>query len=251
MNTETRPLTAVQPGAREPARRDFSRAELSIGIVVPIYNEAEMAEAAFERLQRVGGACPVIVVDGGSTDRSAEIGQRFFRTERRQPPNRGAQLNHGARLLPSDVFLFLHADSKLPESFDEHIRKALGDPRVAAGCFQLRFDVETPMLRFYCWFTQFPGRFLHFGDQAFFVRRETFQAMGGFRELPFLEDVDFLRRLRRQGRFAILPAAVTTSARRFLKRGVVLQQLWNILIVTLFELGIPARRLARLYPHIR
>jgi GT2 family glycosyltransferase len=83
------------------------------------------------------------------------------------------------------------------------------------------------------------------------VRREVFDAMGGFRAMPFLEDVDFLRRLRRYGRFVVLPAAVVTSARRFLRRGAVRQQLRNILLVALFELGVPARRLARFYPHIR
>ena len=107
------------------------------------------------------------------------------------------------------------------------------------------------MLRFYCWFTRFPGRFFHFGDQGFFVRQKVFEQMGGFRSLPFMEDVDFLRRLCRYGRFAVLPVPVVTSARRFLRRGVIRQQLGNILLVTLFEVGVPAERLARLYPHIR
>ena len=116
------------------------------------------------------------------------------------------------------------------------------------------------MLRFYGWCTRFPGRFLHFGDQAYFFRRQSFEALGGYREMPFLEDADILRRLqapgflglgRKLGKFVVLSAAVTTSARRFLHTGVVRQQLTNILIVTLFELGVPARHLARLYPHIR
>ncbi len=78
-----------------------------------------------------------------------------------------------------------------------------------------------------------------------------FQEIGGYEGLPFLEDVNFLRRLRCRGRFKVLPLPVVTSARRFLRRGVIRQQLWNILLVTLFELGVPAGRLARLYPHVR
>ena len=89
------------------------------------------------------------------------------------------------------------------------------------------------------------------GDQAFFVRRAVFERIGGYRNLPFLEDVEFLRRLRGQGRFSILKGEVTTSSRRFRRRGIVRQQLWNILIVSLYELGVPVERLQRLYPNIR
>lgn len=233
---------------------------LSLGIVVPVLNEAAILDHALARLKHVAGEFPVVVVDGGSSDGSAEIAQRYFPTVVLSLANRGAQMNLGARLLATDVLLFLHADSELPEDFAAHIARALRDPRVAAGCFQLHFDASRPMLRFYSWCTQFPGRFLHFGDQGYFVRRGVFEAIRGYRELPFLEDADFLRRLlapgflglgRRLGKFVVVPAAVATSARRFLRTGVVRQQLTNILIVTLFELGVPARTLARLYPHIR
>ena len=235
-------------------------APLSLGIVLPVLNEAAILDRALVRLQQVAGEFPVVVVDGGSTDGTTEIARRYFPTVVYTPANRGAQMNLGAQQIDADVLLFLHADSELPVDFAAHIERALADPRVVAGCFQLRFDAARPMLRFYSWCTQFPGRFLHFGDQGYFVRREVFEAMGGYRELPFMEDVDFLRWLlapgflglgRRHGRFVVLPAAVTTSARRFLRAGVVRQQIVNILIVTLFELGVPARWLARLYPHIR
>ncbi len=226
--------------------------DLSIGIVVPVFNEAATLESNLERLCQVTQRrCPVVVVDGGSTDGSARMARRFFHTEIAEQPNRGGQLNRGARCLWNDVLLFLHADSQLPRGFDYFIRRTLRDPRVAGGCFRLQFDAVHPLLRFYCWFTRFPGRFFHFGDQGFFVRREVFWKMGGFYPLPFLEDVDFLRRLRQYGEFAALPVPVVTSARRFLQRGVLRQQLVNILLVTLFELGVSPESLARLYPHIR
>lgn len=235
----------------QPTAHAAPSAELSIGIAVPVYNEAAILKAALERLRRVAGELPVVVSDGGSTDDSARIARRFYPTEACAAANRGAQLNRGAQKLETDVLLFLHADSQLPEGFQFHIRRALRDPRIVAGCFQLEFDAPRPMLRFYSWCTQFPGRFFHFGDQGFFVRRRVFQLMGGFRPLPFLEDVDFLRRLRHFGRFAVLPVPVVTSARRFLRHGAVRQQLRNILLVTLFELGASAERLARLYPPVR
>jgi len=226
--------------------------DLTIGIVVPVLNEASTLERRLQTLRDVvGSRCPVVVVDGASTDDSGRLAQRFFHTEKTQQPNRGLQMNCGARCLTSDVLLFLHADSELPRGFDFYIRQALSNPRVAGGCFQLRFDVCRPMLRIYSWFTRFPGRFLHFGDQAFFVRREVFWKMGGFQPFPFLEDVDFLRRLNHFGEFAILPVAVRTSARRFVRRGAYRQQLVNIVLVTLFELGVSVDRLAPFYPHIR
>jgi rSAM/selenodomain-associated transferase 2 len=224
---------------------------VSVGIVLPVYNEAAILDRALDHLGRIAESCPVVVVDGGSTDDSLAIARRRFRTEVCPEPNRGLQMNTGARCLGADVLLFLHADSQLPRGLLTWIDTALADPSVAGGCFQLRFDYAHRMLRFYSWFTRHPGRFFHFGDQGFFVRREIFRRMGGYRQLPFLEDVDFLRRLRRHGRFAVLPAPIVTSARRFLRCGVVRQQLVNILVVALFELGVSPHRLVRLYPPIR
>lgn len=246
---------AVTEGYAAVALRSLESAarakELSIGIVMPVYNEAAILAGALERLRFAAGGCPVVVADGGSTDGSARIARKVFHTELCAVASRGAQMNRGARCHGVEVLLFLHADCRLPVGFEQHIRRALADPRVAGGCFRLSFDSPRALLRFYCWFTKFPGRFFHFGDQGFFVRCEVFEALGGYAELPFLEDVDFLRRLRRHGRFTVLPMAVTSSARRFLRCGILRQQLKNIFIVALFELGVPARRLARFYDHIR
>jgi rSAM/selenodomain-associated transferase 2 len=234
-----------------PVQRPALPSAPTIGVVVPVYNEAAILSRSLERLRATLEGEPVVVVDAGSRDGSAHIARRFFHTETEPEPNRGAQLNHGALCLSTDVLLFLHADSQLPAGFQALIRMALLDPDVVGGCFRLQFDVSRPLLRFYSWCTRFPGRFLHFGDQAFFMRREVFEKMGGYRRLPLLEDVDLLRRLRHQGRFVLLPVPVTTSARRFLRHGVLRQQLKNILVVALFELGISAERLAWLYPHAR
>jgi rSAM/selenodomain-associated transferase 2 len=222
----------------------------SIGIVLPVLDEAAILERALEYLAGVAEECPVVVVYGGSRDGSADIARRRFRTEVCEP-KRGSQMNLGAACLETNVLLFLHADSRLPRGFQTHIRRSLLDPHVAGGCFRLAFDAAHPLLGFYSWCTRFPGRFLHFGDQGFFLRRDVFRRMGGYRDLPLLEDVDLLRRLRRHGRFALVPHPVLTSARRFLRRGIVRPQLLNIIVVTLFELGVPAPRLATLYLHIR
>ena len=225
--------------------------DLSIGIVVPVYNEAGILADALGRLRDQLEGDSIIVIDGGSRDDSASVARRYFHTVILPEANRGAQLNHGARCIASDVLLFLHADSRLPAGFQTMIRRSLADPQVVGGCFRLEFDAPRAFLRFYSWCTRFPGRFLHFGDQAFFVRREVFEEIGGYRDIPLLEDVDFLRRVLQCGTFALLPMPVVTSARRFLEHGTVRQMLWNIGIVALFELGVSAERLARFYPHIR
>jgi rSAM/selenodomain-associated transferase 2 len=226
-------------------------APLSVGVVVPVYNEARRLGEMLGRLRDVIRSARVIVVDGGSSDGSAAIAESCFPTLRSPAANRGLQMNLGARELETDVLLFLHADSRLPGGFEELIRGALNDPKSVGGCFRLAFDADRPLLRFYSWCTRFPGRFFHFGDQGFFVRRGVFEAMGGYRELVFMEDVDLLRRLRRFGRFVIVGGEITTSARRFLRKGVLRQQLRNVLIVALFELGVPARILIRMYPPVR
>ncbi len=253
-STGAGPFSATLPQAVEPpihtAPDPFAETP-RIGIVMPVLNEAAILPATLTRLYEVARGCPVVVADGGSSDGSVEIARQLFHVERCPVAGRGPQMNRGARCHDADVLLFLHADSELPPDWKMHIRRALADPRVAGGCFRLEFDTPRPMLRFYAWFTRFPGRFFHFGDQGFFVRREIFWRMGGFREIPFLEDVDFLRRLRRYGKFVVLPVAVRTSARRFLRHGTVRQQLRNIALVALFELGVSPVRLARFYPHGR
>jgi len=227
------------------------RSQLSIGIVVPVYNEAAILASALARLRTLAPEEPVVVVDGGSSDGSPGIAARFFPVERLLEPNRGAQMNCGAAQLPTDVLLFLHADTTLPHGFQTAIREALEDPSVPGGCFRLSFDDDHLMLGFYAWFSRLRGRFFHYGDQAFFVRREAFERMGGYRPLPFLEDVDFLRRLRRIGRFHVTRMSVTTSARRFQQKGVIRQALLDIGLVALFELGATPQRLRRFYPHVR
>jgi rSAM/selenodomain-associated transferase 2 len=250
MNGRTESLGGPSPQRSAPpcVTGDGSEARpLSLGIVVPVFNEAKILGAALGRLRRWAPTDPVVVVNGGSTDGSLEIARRFFPVESQPEPNRGAQLNRGALRLSSDVLLFLHADSHLPHRFQDHICAALRDPGVVGGCFRLAFDAPHPLLRFYTWFTRFSWRLFHFGDQGFFVRREVFQELGGFRAWPILEDVDFLRRLRRRGRFMVLPVAVTTSARRFLRHGIVRQMLRDILLVTMFEAGVSAHTLSRFY----
>jgi rSAM/selenodomain-associated transferase 2 len=230
-------------------RREMSArtAQPTIAVVVPVLNEAENIASLLDDLRRHAFA-QTIVVDGGSDDGTlglvrAAQGIELVQTAR----GRGLQQNAGAARAQAEVFLFLHADTRLPEGACDRIRAALGDPRVTAGCFRLSFDTRHPLLSLYARTSAFDSVFTTFGDQAYFVRADVFRKIGGFPVWPFLEDVELRRRLRRRGRFVKLDAAVTTSARRFRAGGIVRQQLKNALILCAFLLGVPAERLAHWY----
>jgi len=156
-------------------------------------------------------------------------------------------MNAGARAAGGEILLFAHADCRLPAAAFAEIHRALGDPAVAAGSFCLAFDRDDPWLRAYARASRINHPLFTYGDQGLFLRRELFERIGGFREIPLMEDVEIQRRLRRAGRFVKLPQPVVTSARRFLRHGVLRQQALNAALVGLYYLGVAPARLARAY----
>jgi len=216
-------------------------------VVIPTLDEAAHIPACLGSVGVQAGHVETIVVDGGSTDDTSAIAEASGATVLRSPRGRGTQLNSGARAAFGEILLFLHADTVLHPGALSGVRAALADKSVVGGTFTLRFDCGEPLLRVYAYCTRFPFRLFQYGDQGIFVRRATFEAVGGFREWPLMEDVDFLSRLRAAGRTVIVPLPVTTSARRFARHGVVRQQLRNAALVLLFQLGVAPVRLATWY----
>ncbi len=191
-----------------------------------------------------------IISDGGSEDATVRLAQAAGARVISAKRGRGPQLQAGAEAARGDVLLFLHADTILPQAALEHIRTALSDGKQDSGCFRLRFDRSGRLLGLYAWATQFDTRFTTFGDQAMFATRAAFKASGGFPDWPLLEDLALRQRLRGTGCFRKLHAAVTTSARRFEKHGVIQTQLRNASILGLYGLGVHPETLARWYlPH--
>ncbi len=197
-----------------------------ISVIVPTLNEAQHLPQALFSLQGAENV-ETIVVDGGSTDGTPEIAARSGCCLLRSLPGRALQMNAGARAAGGMILLFLHADTRLPERFDQRIRRALDPPTTppasgypavpVAGAFRLHIDGPQRALRLIEWGANFRSRHLQmpYGDQALFLRAETFHAIGGFPDLPIMEDFELVRRLRRLGRIAILPVSVSTSARRW------------------------------------
>ncbi len=188
----------------------------SVSIVVPVLNEAAGIEACLSRLRRDFPDCEVVVADGGSTDDTVERAEPLARVVLAER-GRAAQMNAGAACTSGEVLWFVHADTVLAPAALPQLRAALAHPGTVGGGLSLRFDRRSPSLNLLARASNTRARRLHqiFGDQSMFVRRSTFDALGGFPLLPLMEDFEFSRRLHRAGRLHILAATSTASARRF------------------------------------
>ncbi len=223
---------------------------MRLAVVIPTLNEELELPATLPRALATGDE--VCVSDGGSNDATIDIARSLGARVVTGPPGRGAQLNRGAHATESQVLLFLHADTRLPEGAAGLVRGAIADGAVGGG-FRIRYDPEPGLLRYGLRLSTMRNRLTGCppGDQAQFVRRDAFVALGGFRDWPILEDLDFIRRLKRFGRLRIIDDPVVTSARRFLKQGTVRICVTNYLIWGLYLAGVSPHKLARLYRDIR
>jgi rSAM/selenodomain-associated transferase 2 len=158
-------------------------------------------------------------------------------------------MNAGAVTADGDVLAFVHADTTVPPSFGNDIAAALENPAIAGGRFDIRLDDGSAMLRLVGWMISTRSRLSRTGtgDQAIFLRREVFERIGGYRDIPLCEDLDLARRLKRAGRIACLRSCVTTSARRWREHGVVATTARMWFVRAAFLLGVPPARLAHLY----
>jgi rSAM/selenodomain-associated transferase 2 len=195
----------------------------------------------------------VIVVDGGSTDATVEIARPHARVIE-SLRGRATQQNAGAAAATGDVLLFLHADCRLRPGWQAAVRRAAARPGFAAGAFRMQIDGGGWLYRAIERGGDLRVRWLGlpYGDQAIFVRRSTFEQLGGFPHVRLMEDLMFMRRVRRLGRVALVPQAVQVSPRRWLRAGVVTQTLRNWMLTALAVWGgVHPDRLARFYPAVR
>ncbi|HYK82670.1 MAG TPA: TIGR04283 family arsenosugar biosynthesis glycosyltransferase [Gemmatimonadales bacterium] len=222
-----------------------------IGVVIPTLNEARYLPGLLDDLSRLGRAVPldVVVADGGSSDATAAAALRGGARVIALAPGRGRQLNAGAATVRGSWLLFLHADSRLPAEGRRALLAAVVDePGLAAGVFGFAIELPAPWKRFIEWGQALRERLYHlpYGDQGLLIRRDVFQAVGGYPDIPVMEDVAMVRALRKRGVVIHrLPAALVTSGRRYRARGVVRTWLGNALLIGLYLLGVSPQRLAR------
>jgi len=226
---------------------------LKLSVIVPMLNEERAIAATLEAIRAGAPAAEIIVVDGGSSDRSVEIARarcdRHIEVER----GRARQMNAGAAMSSGDAIAFVHADTIAPPTFARDIGSALADARVVGGRFDLVFDIHHFAFNLVATMINLRSRIMRSatGDQAIFVRREVFEQLGGYAEIEICEDVDFVRRMRRVGRFACLRSHVITSARRWQRAGLIRTILRMWMIKTLFLAGVSPAWLKRHYANTR
>ena len=219
-----------------------------ISIVIPALNERDCIEGCVESARR-GLRTEVIVADGGSEDGTAEAARRAGAHVLRCECGRSRQMNAGAAHATGSTLLFLHADTRLPDGYEGCVRRLLGDGANVAGAFRMYLGSCSAPIRFIERTVNARARYLQFpyGDQALFLRRETFDGLGGFPDMPIMEDYEFVRRLRARGRIALARASVYTSPRRWQRKGVWKTTLLNKCMIAGYHAGISPAQLACWY----
>jgi rSAM/selenodomain-associated transferase 2 len=221
-----------------------------LSIIMPVLDEGEGIAATLDALGDLRAlGVEVIVVDGGSRD--ATIQRARLRTDRvlSAPRGRGLQMNAGAAKAMGDVLLFLHADTRLPRHADLVVLTGLERSGRAWGRFDVKIEGRSLLLLLVGWLMNLRSRLtgIATGDQAIFVQRDTFQAIGGFAEIPLMEDVALCKRLKRVSRPLCLSERVVTSGRRWEKNGVLntMILMWRLRLAYFF--GADPKELARQY----
>lgn len=224
---------------------------MKISVIIPALNEEEVIEKTLRYLMNAP-EIEVIVSDGGSMDQTVEIASRHARIVASKS-GRGNQMDAGAAEASGDILLFLHADTVLPENWKDEILLAMSDKRVVGGAFSLCIDSDRYSHKIIAAAANIRSRLtsMPYGDQGIFARRSVFESIGGFRDIPIMEDVDLMQRLKRAGKVVLLKDKVMTSARRWEKEGVVYTTLRNWLLITLYYMGVYPERLYRFYKVVR
>lgn len=232
-------------------------ARVTISVIIPTLNEERSLPQSLACLS-ASAPTEIIIVDGGSTDRTLDLAQEFCaRTTNARvitaPRGRASQMNEGVKASQGTVLLFLHADTQLPPHTEGIVESALASPTVVGGRFDVRFDSSSPWSQVISAFMNRRSRLtgIATGDQALFVRREVFEALGGFSEIPLMEDIEFSRRLQQAGRMVALRSTVVTSFRRWDTQGPLRTILFMWTLRLLYWAGVSPHQLARVYHAVR
>lgn len=230
---------------------------MTISVIIPTLNESSTIAHTLTRTVALEFD-DIIVSDGGSTDSTVPMVQACCARVPAvrlvtAPTGRARQMNEGVKTCRSDIVLFLHADTELPQQAKTVIESALKDPQIVGGRFDIRFDRPSRWGTVISWFMNRRSRLsgIATGDQAIFVRRQVFEQMGGFPDIPLMEDIEFSRRLKRQGPVAALTDQVTTSFRRWEQNGPLRTILLMWTLRFLYWLGVHPARLNNFYRAIR
>lgn len=226
---------------------------MKLSVIVPVLNEAPALGASLDAIRLGAPEAETLVADGGSIDDTVQIARSRGAHTLNAPRGRARQMNAGAAAAKGDTLAFVHADTLVPATFANDIIIAFTDSHVVGGRFDVELDDPSLWLRVLGQLINWRSRVMRSatGDQAIFVRRDIFVALGGFKEIELCEDIDFVQRLKRRGETACLRSRVVTSARRWRQKGIMRTVLKMWLIKSLFLAGVSPARLRRYYADVR
>ena len=223
-----------------------------LSVVVPVLNEARHLPFLLADLQRWPDALQIVVVDGGSTDKTIQVAHQGGAQVVQSPvQGRGQQLQRGLQLSQHSWLMVLHADSRLSQHWVDHVQRVLSMARgrQQAWAFDFRVDQRRPMLKLLEWCVALRSRWgqMPYGDQGLLIHRSLYERVGGYRSLALMEDVDLIQRLQQISRIGALGCGLTTSARRWNHRGVLNQAWSNARLRRRWKNGEDAEQLIRIY----
>jgi rSAM/selenodomain-associated transferase 2 len=224
----------------------------AVSVILPVLREAGSINevVAHIRAQDPDGSAEIIVIDGdltGSTINAALVNGLILAVSRH---GRARQMNRGAEMASGDILLFLHSDTLLPAQALARINLAMKDKHIVGGAFELGIDSDRRIFRITEWYVALRTRLtkMPFGDQAIFIRRDYFEKLGGYKDIPLMEDVELMARIKKRGgRVCVIPVKVMTSARRWEREGIVYCTLRNWMLQILYALGVAPERLVKWY----
>ena len=224
---------------------------MKISMILPVYNESSTIDAMLQQLEALPGDWEILFADGGSRDDTVQkIGNRFRLLQ--SPKGRANQMNHGAANASSEVLWFVHCDSRLPADAHAQISGAIQEGR-QWGCFHIGFDYSGPFMGCNTYFSnRRAGKGIAFGDQGIWIRKDVFDSIGGFPDLPIMEDYEFSLRMQRAGiPICQLPGRIITSGRRYENRFPPVTMWQMFYLRCLYRRGVDIREIARRYRDIR
>src|SRR5438552_1243314 len=221
---------------------------MQFSVIVPVFNEAPLIRSFLQHLCERAPGAEIIVADGGSCDGTVDLATGFCDQLVRSEPNRALQMNAGARAARGDVLWFVHVDAEVPQGCLDEIERIMNDPKVVGGYFRIRLP-RGLVYGLTDSFAHYAGILLRMrcGDHGIFCRQSAFTKVGGFPEVPLMEDVEFFRRLHRCGRVMYSDKRIVVSPRRYETIGRARLTLAYGLIATLYTFGVPLSVLARIY----
>jgi len=221
---------------------------LSISVIIPTLNERENIETLLNYLHRLDNELELIVADAGSVDKTVEKARNMSKVIH-SARGRGVQMNEGAKAATGDIIWFIHADCRPHPASIDAMMQALANENVVGGGFEYRLNQSGFKFRLAENLSNYKNRLLKllFGDMGIFVRRKIFEKMGGYKDIPLMEDMDFSKRLKKHGKIVILPQHMNTSARRWIEEGFVLHSIRSWTFQSIWAFGVSPFFLAKWY----